>query len=817
MRKITLLISLLMIATISFGQTKQADMARMAKHVKKGFSTQVVDIPVQAIQYRSIEAVEDTFYYCGHDVVGGVGYDAAGTFSVFLKINAADLTPYVGKAILGVQAGCADASNTASMTAHILNDSLTYNGDNPLVEGTLVDAVVDGWNDLPITMPILSAQDLWVGYEIVALGGFPAGTDGATGNIEGADLLYGGGWATLAGIPLDGNWSIKVLLGTPDGCLAPFGLSASNITTSSVDLDWQSSGATSFNIEYGPEGFTQGTGTMVNSITNPYALTGLVAGSYDFYVQADCNPATSDWAGPSTFVIPTCSAPSCFFYFDMVDTYGDGWNGASLDVYEDGVLSGTMTGPVADAAYDSVGVCGTGVLELVWNAGSWDSEITFSVETPYGTVAYTTGASTAADLLTDGQTFYVGESSCTAPTCPAPTALNAANITDSSADLGWTPGDSEGTWNLEWGPEGFTPGSGTMLTGITDNPYSLTGLAELTTYDFYIQADCGGGDASIWVGPYTFNTISLCGAVTLPWTEDFESAGNLADLCFSTIDNDGDGNDWMNSAEAGSFATHSGTNCATSSSWEGSALTPDNYLITPQLDLTSETGTTMLKWYVAAQDQTWPEEYYEVRVSTTGMATTDFADVVYSEIVEAGGPEGNDYWFRTVNLSDYNGEMIYIAFVHTNCTNNYYLNIDDINVEEDTSIDGAVAGVVAPNNDSGCQLSASESVTVTIFNNGGIDLANFDVSYSVNGGALVTETVAGPITAASSFDYTFTTPADLSALGYYDIQVTLAITGDINAANDVFDYEVSSTDAFITVEVTSDNAGGQSWALINAA
>ena len=35
----------------------------------------------------------------------------------------------------------------------------------------------------------------------------------------------------------------------------------------------------------------------------------------------------------------------------------------------------------------------------------------------------------------------------------------------------------------------------------------LPGLTANTSYDMYVQADCGSGSTSAWVGPYTFSTI----------------------------------------------------------------------------------------------------------------------------------------------------------------------------------------------------------------------------------------------------------------------------------------------------------------------
>ena len=44
------------------------------------------------------------------------------------------------------------------------------------------------------------------------------------------------------------------------------------------------------------------------------------------------------------------------------------------------------------------------------------------------------------------------------------------------------------------------------VSGLTTNSYSLTGSNVNTAYDFYVQADCGNGQTSNWIGPYNFNT-----------------------------------------------------------------------------------------------------------------------------------------------------------------------------------------------------------------------------------------------------------------------------------------------------------------------
>lgn len=296
------------------------------------------------------------------------------------------------------------------------------------------------------------------------------------------------------------------------------------------------------------------------------------------------------------------------------------------------------------------------------------------------------------------------------------------------------------------------------------------------------------------------------------FSEDFEG-GDLAAAGWTSIDNDGDGEEWT--AICTNTTPHAGTCNATSASYSSSALTPDNYLISPAIDLSTASGTVFLQWYVAAQDQTWPSEYYEVMVSTTGNSVSDFTTTLHTETVQAGGPEPGNYWERSADLTSYSGQTIYLAFVHTNCTDMFRINLDDVMVYENTIVDAALTDIVAPNNNSGCQLAASESVTVTILNNGGAAITGFDVSYSINGGTAVTETVSASINPASSHDYTFTQTADLSALDYYTITANVSLSGDSDGSNDNYSANVSSTDASITIQVQSDGTGGQSWNIVS--
>ncbi|EAQ39445.1 hypothetical protein MED134_08141 [Dokdonia sp. MED134] len=117
-----------------------------------------------------------------------------------------------------------------------------------------------------------------------------------------------------------------------------------------------------------------------------------------------------------------------------------------------------------------------------------------------------------------------------------------------------------------------------------------------------------------------------------------------------------------------------------------------------------------------------------------------------------------------------------------------------------TSIDTPVTGT----------LTATEDVTVTIFNFGENDKSGFDVTYQIDGGALVTEAFIGTIPSATSATFTFATQADLSAVGQtYSIVASTSFAEDEDNSNDSTTKEVTHLNPIDTgvVTITTPESG----------
>ena len=190
------------------------------------------------------------------------------------------------------------------------------------------------------------------------------------------------------------------------------------------------------------------------------------------------------------------------------------------------------------------------------------------------------------------------------------------------------------------------------------------------------------------------------------FSENFE--GGVLPAGWQNIDSDGDGNTWFPSSIAyieghessDAFMSRSKLNMAT-------VLTPDNWLVTPEITLMG--NCTLHFWRQAGG---WPGgEHFGVFVSTT--SATDLTS--FSSVFEETAPQDNQWYERTVDLSDYAGQTVYIAFRHYNCSGKFAIILDDITITSSgvSSLITAVPSALQFLNIPTGTTSASQTVTVT--------------------------------------------------------------------------------------------------------
>ncbi len=274
--------------------------------------------------------------------------------------------------------------------------------------------------------------------------------------------------------------------------------------------------------------------------------------------------------------------------------------------------------------------------------------------------------------------------------CPQVTNLNATLNLDNTITLDWT-NPEQATW----------PSGATMLTfnffdggtqiGNSNSTIDAWTTAELTpgTHSLGVQiAYWENASTNICLAAISYVSIDVPEPPACPQVNNFtaSASGNNVNLSWEApdalqtvllsesfesgipsewtlIDADGDGNKWT---ADNSYTAHSGNSVATSfSKYFGSALTPDNYLITPLVE-----GATSVKYYYSV-DATSPAEHYAVMASTTGIDVTDFQIVFEETVGSSGWNEGE------VELP---AGTKYVAFRHYDCTNQSYILLDDITV-----------------------------------------------------------------------------------------------------------------------------------------
>ena len=546
--------------------------------------------------------------------------------------------------------------------------------------------------------------------------------------------------------------------------------------------------------------------TKIPVTDTTYAATGLHAETtYHVYVRANCDiDDNSDWAHTTFTTLVSCPAPEELTAPALTITNNSAvitWTErGSAEAWEVVVSSTTVTDfttativPVTEASYTATGL---------------------NAETPYHVYV-------RANCDVDDNSQWTHATFTTVANCPVPDGLTASAITGNSATITWN-GYTASNWTLEY--RQGTTGTWTVVENLAAATYTITGLNALTTYNVRVKAVCEDDAESAYSSTYSFATV--CAAITeFPWNEGFENGIN----CWTLVDGDDDGYEWvLASATYGIYldnnmtgSGHEGSaNMMVSGSYSnvtGQALAPNNWLISPALDLTSLTGTIKLSYFVKGHDDTFYAEHYKVRISTTTSDTASFSTVLVNDTIPMVG--WNE---RTVDLSEYAGQTIYIAFVHCEIYDMFIIDLDDISVYVDNSTDAIVSGITAPThgNYSTCALTDAEQIKVNIINNGGAAISDFEVSYSINGGTPVTETVTASIAPSQTYEYTFAQSADLSAVGAYTITASVNLTGDENADNDTASMTISNGDAIIRLHAQTSSYGGSeenrgSWSVTN--
>jgi PKD repeat protein len=248
--------------------------------------------------------------------------------------------------------------------------------------------------------------------EVVDLSAFA----GDTIRVQFSGFNAGGG--VRSEIALD-----DIEIGVPLLCQAPTNLSLTNITASTVTVNWTSSASAAGSIiEYGPTGFAPGTGTLIHNVTSPHIVTGLTGSTaYQFYIQDSCS-----WGGLSTQIGP--QAATTLFCPPVTAAFSSTTTGLSV------VFDASASAP--------------NITTYTWNFGDGTNGTGVNPTHVYGTGGNYTVTLVVANLCGSTNTIVQTISTCSSISGQFTTGINGLTVNFSTNSVlgnglqfGWLYGD----------------------------------------------------------------------------------------------------------------------------------------------------------------------------------------------------------------------------------------------------------------------------------------------------------------------------------------------------------------------------------------
>ncbi|MEM7185689.1 MAG: hypothetical protein AAF466_03435 [Bacteroidota bacterium] len=273
----------------------------------------------------------------------------------------------------------------------------------------------------------------------------------------------------------------------PDAnCLSP-SIVRTFILATEAQVAYETVGAVSIELEYGAPGFTRGTGMVVSRTISDSAI--IVRDlepmtTYEYYLTSICSPTSfSAPVGPRNFTTQQCRTPGSF-RLDFVED-SRAWFFWSIE-----------NSRFFELEYGVEGFSlGNGMTKRVEGAsttiGNLDPSTTYDIY-----LSAVCGSSLSAP---NGPVTFTTDSAC-----PSPQFFKLLDVGSDFVYIIWD--SNESAFEVEYGPIGFTIGTGTVIP-TSNQDLVVDGLQPSTTYEFYVRANCGGSQGlSNNVGPLVATT-----------------------------------------------------------------------------------------------------------------------------------------------------------------------------------------------------------------------------------------------------------------------------------------------------------------------
>ena len=267
--------------------------------------------------------------------------------------------------------------------------------------------------------------------------------------------------------------SVNFTTATVQSCGTPVGLNATAVTTSAATLNWSAvSGAISYNVQWRAVGTTPWSSGSTGSLS--LNISSLSAGTqYEFQVQAVCSSGSGNFSPSANF---TTTAQSCGTPANLSATS----IAASSAILNWNSVSGATSYNVRWR------ILGT----TPWSNGSTSNTslpvMGLSAVTQYEFQVQAICGATVGNFA-DVFNFTTLSSS---QSCGTPQGLNATNLGTSFATLNWSAVSGATSYNVQW--RQLFSGTAWNTSSTANTSSSISGLTPRTTYEFQVQAVCGG-------------------------------------------------------------------------------------------------------------------------------------------------------------------------------------------------------------------------------------------------------------------------------------------------------------------------------------
>lgn len=218
----------------------------------------------------------------------------------------------------------------------------------------------------------------------------------------------------------------------------------------------------------------------------------------------------------------------------------------------------------------------------------------------------------------------------------------------------------------------------------------------------------------------------------------------------------------------------------------GVATGDEAWLTSPCIDIAAVGSTPYIHfWY----------HMFGAEMGTLNLQISDDEGATWNTVWTRTGDQGLDWLLGKVDLTveGYATSVIQYRFVAIDGTSfTGDVAIDDIMVfDKPYTVDMILESIDNPTATTLCPTLDLDTLSVTIGNCGTQTESNYNLNYTINGGATVTEPVFVAVAPTATATYNFASLIDFSDTGSYDFQVWVTLAGDSTPQNDTATYSVT--------------------------